>query len=397
MAKFTLKEPNGKDSTLIYLTYYFDGKRFKYSTGQKIKPSDWNPEKQQPRRDYDGQKELSFMLKRMGTAVEDIHRRILNNGEIPSVGILKREMDLFTQKISRESFVQFIDRYILECKKKNSSLTIFKTVLKHLKAYPGAKNFDDVNAQWLVNYTNYLEGKGFSANYIGKNISTLKQFFNEAVEQKLTSNTAYKSTRYSRPSEEVESIYLTNDELVAMYQKKMTNSKERVMDLFLVGAFTALRFSDIRRLTEENVTGGFIRIRHIKTGETVVIPLHWIVKEIFEKYDNRFPEAISNQKMNDALKLIGRGCGIKDMVVKSRTKGGKRTSQTFEKWELITTHTARRSAATNMYLAGIPSISIMRITGHRTEKSFMKYIRISQEENALFMQNHPYFQRPVID
>ena len=44
-----------------------------------------------------------------------------------------------------------------------------------------------------------------------------------------------------------------------------------------------------------------------------------------------------------------------------------------------------------MYLAGIPSIAIMKITGHKTEKEFMKYIKISEEQNAAELMSHPYF------
>ena len=46
------------------------------------------------------------------------------------------------------------------------------------------------------------------------------------------------------------------------------------------------------------------------------------------------------------------------------------------------THTARRSGATNMYLAGIPTIAIMKVTGHKTEREFMKYIKITEEQTA---------------
>ncbi|MFQ8804876.1 MAG: hypothetical protein ACLR8Y_06890 [Alistipes indistinctus] len=58
---------------------------------------------------------------------------------------------------------------------------------------------------------------------------------------------------------------------------------------------------------------------------------------------------------------------------------------------MVKTHTARRSGATNMYLAGIPTIAIMKITGHKTEKEFMKYIKITEEESAMELMNHPYF------
>ena len=79
-------------------------------------------------------------------------------------------------------------------------------------------------------------------------------------------------------------------------------------------------------------------------------------------------------------------------MVVSGTFGGIRRSATYFKWELITTHTARRSFATNAYLGNVPSISIMKITGHRTEKSFLKYIKISQEDNANKLLSHPFFQ-----
>jgi len=45
-----------------------------------------------------------------------------------------------------------------------------------------------------------------------------------------------------------------------------------------------------------------------------------------------------------------------------------------------------------MYLAGIPALSIMKITGHKTEKAFMRYIQMSQEDNANKLIDHPFFK-----
>jgi hypothetical protein len=63
------------------------------------------------------------------------------------------------------------------------------------------------------------------------------------------------------------------------------------------------------------------------------------------------------------------------------------------KWQLVSSHTARRSGATNMYLAKIPTFRIMLITGHKTEQAFFKYIRITSEENAVILANHPFFKK----
>jgi integrase len=134
-----------------------------------------------------------------------------------------------------------------------------------------------------------------------------------------------------------------------------------------------------------------VKIRTQKTGETVVTPLKGYVKEIIKKYGGIPPQAISNQKMNNYLKELGQLGEIEEPILISATKGGVRQTETFKKWELITTHTARRSFVTNAYLQNVPTISIMKITGHRTEKSFLKYIKISQEDNANKLVNHPFF------
>jgi integrase len=89
--------------------------------------------------------------------------------------------------------------------------------------------------------------------------------------------------------------------------------------------------------------------------------------------------------MNKHLKEIGRRAKINESFLKIRTKGRKRVEQTLSKYELITTHTARRSFATNMFKRGIPSRVIMNITGHRTERAFSTYIKVSQDENAEMM------------
>ena len=67
--------------------------------------------------------------------------------------------------------------------------------------------------------------------------------------------------------------------------------------------------------------------------------------------------------------------------------------KTYKKYQLIVTHTARRSGATNMYKGGVPSYELMKITGHKTEHNFLKYLRIDKKENAEILSKHPYFTR----
>jgi len=72
-------------------------------------------------------------------------------------------------------------------------------------------------------------------------------------------------------------------------------------------------------------------------------------------------------------------------------KLGKSYEKTCKKWEKISCHTGRRTFCTNAFLAGIPTVSIMQISGHSTETNFLKYIKISKEENARKLAEHKFF------
>ncbi len=223
----------------------------------------------------------------------------------------------------------------------------------------------------------------------------MKTFLNEATDRGINTTLEFKKRKFKRPTEDTDKIYLNTDELERIYKLKIDKDKQldEIRDLFIIGCYTGLRFSDFAQLKPENIEdGNKIRIRTNKTNELVIIPIHKYVREILKKYNNKIPQALSNPKMNLNLKHLGRIAKIKESVESSITKGGKLVKTTDFKYNLITTHTARRSFATNLYLADIPGITIMKITGHQTEKSFLRYIRISQEENANKLLNHEFFK-----
>ena len=184
-------------------------------------------------------------------------------------------------------------------------------------------------------------------------------------------------------------------ETLHRFDLSATPHLDRARDLFLVGCWTGLRFSDFSQIRPENITekedGKYITIETQKTGELVEVPLHDTVLEIMEKYQNRYanslPPSLRNQPLNRYLKDIGKAVGFDSPETIIYTKGGIRVTQQLPKHELITTHTARRSFATNQFLLGIPSITIMAMTGHRTEKSFMKYIKVTKREQATIMRS----------
>lgn len=294
----------------------------------------------------------------------------------------------------------------------------YEVTFKYLQDYAAEKkiviDFKDIDLNFYDGFVQYLqnvppdktslsgkskpdqsegqkeEGKKLAVNTIGKKIQTLKIFLNAAKEEGKNTFEAYRSKKFIATAEESETIYLNEAELAKIYEHDFSKNPtiEQIRDLFLIGAWTGCRFSDISQITPESISEGLIHLKQYKTGKRVLIPLHPVVTAILNRYNGKLPEATTNQQFNRALKDIAEAAGISELTHKAITKGGVKVSTAYKKNKLVTTHTARRSFATNLYKSGFPSISIMAITGHVTEKSFLKYIKVTPDEHAKKLQLH---------
>lgn len=430
---FKLKEPqigipkSKQNSTLVYMFFSFgyysidnNGAKnylpLKYSTGLKITPFFW---KDKP--DYRAKETKEFAHESFNRRLVDLknfvinlHRELENKGKIVTPDLLRIELNKTLGKgpdIYRMNLIEFIRLVIRDSSegirithdgKKLSAITVkgYLTTLNHLIQYQGKTslsiNFDQIDLKFYKGFTNYMHEKNYSTNTVGKNIKNIKVFMKEAFKRGLTTNKFYEDEDFRVIEENTEQIYLTDEEILKLYNLELKDNErlDKVRDIFIIGCYTGLRFSDLSQIREEHFIADNtrLRIKTIKTGEIVEIPLHWAIKELHKKYNGKIPRSISNQKMNKYLKELCQIAGINETVRLAKTKGGLRVDISYKKYELVTVHSARRSFSTNMYLAGVPSISIMKITGHRTEKAFMRYIKISQEDNANKLSDHPYFK-----
>jgi integrase len=240
----------------------------------------------------------------------------------------------------------------------------------------------------------YLQNTGgLAKNTIGTHLKKIKQMLKEAHQAGLHSNTSYQA--FQTMQEQVDAIYLTMDEIEAIYNlTDLPAYLERSRDRFLIGCYTGLRYADFSQIIPSNIDAeGYLRVRTRKTKALVVLPVHPNIYAILQRNGNQPPRSISNQKLNQHLKEIARLAEITQPVSTVRTEGGKRVERTRPKWQLVSTHTARRSFATNAYLAGIPVPAIMQITGHATYKSFLKYVRVDAERNARLLKDHSFFSQ----
>lgn len=439
--QFRLKHPRSSDPTLILLIAYFNKQRFVYSTGKKILPVLWDKESQRPTKNNNILNKYLKTKPNLKNEMKDFHK-ILNRYEgeaAKSYGYLEQQEIIITPDRIKElmnkkfnpklelnknskklTLNTYIENYIKDIESgkrlvadgfskgkryKKGSIKNYKGFKVQLDSFQEEKkkslNFDDITIDFYDDFVNYFINKEYSANTIGRHIKNLKTIMRSAREEGIHNNHEIDRKKFKVIREDTDSIYLTENELNKMYKLNLSENKtlDIARDIFIVGCRTSQRFSDYSQINKENL----IRIENKvviidlvqkKTEERVNIPLHWQVKEILKKYSGYLPK-IYEQKLNKRIKKIGKLAGIDESVLTYETKGGLKVKKTVSKYELIKTHTARRTGCTLMYKAHIPVIDIMKISGHKTEREFLKYIKVSKKETAILLSDHPYYKQPI--
>lgn len=329
------------------------------------------------------------------------------------------------KKKEKMTLTKFIDQYIQDVKdgtrttlahgrtfvqgsrfSLTNSLGHFKEFMKDTGI---TYDFQDVDLDCYVKYKAWLMAQDISKekedpkhepvhyadNTIGGFIKKLKCVLRAAESRGYPVNPAYKSTEFkAQSSVDVDTIYLTREEVerfekVDLTQKEDGKNLELARDIFLVGVWTAQRVSDYNNLKPENIkvvdNNGtpmtYISIHQQKTGRLVEIPCNAKVREILNKYPKGLPH-LSDQKINKYIKDIGKMAGIDEVVEVKGSRGGQVIKEYYKKYDLICTHTARRTGATLMYLDGIAIYDIMKVTGHKSVTTLEKYIRADKLEVA---------------
>jgi site-specific recombinase XerD len=288
--------------------------------------------------------------------------------------------------------VQFLEFCGMYSDKTKERLTKEGKPLRRVKVL----NFKDITLDFYKDFMRFFNEKNYSPNTIGRHIKHLKVIMRQSEDEGLHTNTEFQRKSFKATSEKVENVYLNEQELKKIFELDLSNEKnlEIIRDVFLCGCYTAQRYSDYCRISKEHVKEysgrKVIQIIQQKTGEQCIIPIRPELEKILKKYDYTLPRT-HEQKVNEHIKDIAKLAEITETISYEEKKGGLTVKKLVQKNELIKTHTARRSGCTNMYLAGIPTIDIMKISGHKTEREFLKYIKVTNEETAVSLSNHPFF------
>lgn len=404
---FKLKQPNGTKESLIYFRSFFnnENKNFIYSTGEKIKPSEWDFEGRQPN-DLNGRtkkaeihRSVKMQLDRYSSFFTEIVNRYKNINEELTVDILKQRFDEKFKKITVKSdFFRIYQEFLDEKENDYTGNSISDSTLKRYKCNKNLLEdfesnckvkitlgkFDDKLYNRFLKYC--IEEKKHSANTLHRNVGLLKTFLLWALNKKYTYNNNF--ITFKKPAKfTTDEIALNYEQVEFIYNYDFSDNKrlERVRDLFVFGCTTGMRFGNYSTISRSDVDGNFIRVIDLKSkSKNLAIPLNSISKSILEKYDYDLP-SITNQKMNEYIKEVFKKLEFTDEIKKTMKYGDELVDQKAEFWTRISSHTARRSFITIMKNKRVPDKVIMSYTGHTSLEVFNAYYRPSEDDKINYM------------
>jgi len=401
--RFYLKQSNDqKKETLIYISFSYKYIRTRLSTEISIQPRYWN-NKDQVARQVRGFTEkadkINERLNKCRYAMEDAYDIFKKKSIIPSTEQLKGEYlkQLSPeQKQDKPDFWKEYSKFIESSKGRvvNDVLKDYRSLEKHLKGFEQYKkrriDFNSFNYEFYEDFIKYLSykarkpdgNKGLAINTVGKQIKNLKAFLNNCFKREIIDR--FDLSNFKTVTEDTDAIYLTEIEITTIYNTDLSDNLEleESRDLLVLGCQIGLRSNDIFRLKPEMLHNDMIRIKMHKSNKVVVIPLQSLAKEIIQKHKGDFPNKKNKSTFNADIKKIGKLAQIDDNIVITKKRGVEKTDKIYKKYELMSSHTCRRSFCTNQYLKGVPTLLLMKISGHKTEKAFLRYIKIDEEMAA---------------
>lgn len=402
----------------IQLKYYRRKIQFSYGLNVKVKLKYWDNEKKVVKLslDYPQSKAIRQKMKLYADKVEQFAFEIEAEGLKLTKQLLRAKMDAFFQpddsKEKEEKntiqLKEYLSNYIVQKRGKvqigkrppKSNYERLETNLIEFEKYSKREMlFESINRKFIIDFINFSSSKKeHSINYTAKLLSTLKTVLRDSRADDLHFSQFYESSSFALKQVQTESVYSSLEELDLMYNTNIGIERlDNVRRAYINACYSGgVRYGDLVQIRKENVKEyqghKYFTFLTEKTNQRVLIPLHKNVEEICEYYNWDIPPPISNTKMNLYLKEVGEAVGLNEETTLLKNKSGKTVPIKKPKYQWLSTKIARKSFATNTYLANWPTKLIMAITGHRSEAMLRKYIvaRSLEYLKMINKDNHLY-------
>ena len=397
----------------------FSKERIWYYTGYRISKNKWvdklpdGTKVQQVKKNTVNKRgetaaEINARLREITQAVHDVFNRLAVNDIEPTrenVRVeLKKELD--EEARANRPLVEYYAQFVEETKQNNTwtkaTVTKHNTLIAHIQGFKKRIEFGDITEDFLNAFIRYLiNEKDLSNPYIVKLIKNFKTFMNWATKKGFNKNLSFKDfepqLKGVSTSDKTNIIALSPEEYMHLYNLPIESPcLERVRDVFCFCCATSLRYSDVSNLKWSNVKEDRIEIVTIKTDDPIIVYFNDLSYPIIKKYEKfkdvseKVLPVISNQKYNDYIKELGKLAGFDQPTTKVIFKGSERIEKTVPKYELLTSHVARKTFVTLALYKGIPAEVVRSFTGHKDAKVMERYFKFNGQEQKNQMQNFSF-------
>lgn len=403
---FNLREPKSLRPTNIYMVCRINNKQIKLATNVKVFPEQWNKSRcfayvscKLTKLENDNNTLVNEKLESMKGRFELFKDYIYEHPEAIAECLDALKRFVYIKEGDQLSVTEWIKNYISARPIAESSKARYLSELNILVQYATEmklvlKSFKEIDYKFVKSYEEYLlnrpvkigSPKTLTVGTVKNKMQVLLDWLKEADRNNLFDWRSSRINDYKLPVDKEDcdnEIYLTESEIERIYHLSLVGREEQIRDAFILQCWTGQRYSDIIRFADGIIktvaNGKIIELIQKKTSISLTIPLLEIAREILVKYNNKIP-TYHNHIANYHLKEIAQQAEIYgEVLVKEHRKNGVVVTKK-QKWELVTTHTARRSFATNMLLKGYTAEMIMKVTGHKTMDAFKLYMKATSSD-----------------
>ena len=377
------------DKGSVRLVATHKGKQYKKATGLTTKESLWDKTKKSLRAKCKDER-IWADLRAIDIRADEKQDEAITEQDVLRIMeyAITGKMPAADTGVKKQSFWEYFDEWAdRESTQKRQKRLCYNNIAKFM-----GKDFDwdDVDSAFHFRLVQKMQDAGFGINYQWKTISQLKTVMNEGRKLKYHSNMEYQDFKTKR--EDPDTVYLTQEEVDRLWNFVPKFELERkARDLFLLGVYSCARFSDYSRLSMDMIHDGVIHFTQVKTASSVMVPASPRLLAILERNGGKAP-ALAQQHLNEWIKRVCKACEIKEEVEVTTYNGLEHKTIRKQKHELISSHCARRTGITLLYMTGIPLKQVMLISGHKDEDSIKHYLRLTKEENVALLKDNPFFK-----
>lgn len=348
---------------LVQIKCYLLGKNYYISTGVYVLVSQWNDKKKEVIK-HDNAYQINVALRSKIAKIEGIEYAYITKKIPYDFEVLKMEF----LGLSNDSFISFCKKELQKKQLKQATINNHNATIVLLQNYENQTQlitFQSITLDWLQIFDKYLVGKGLEKSSIARHHQTIRAYVNDAIKKGKIDVKDYPYKHYQIKAQKADITHL-NEAQLQQLQKMAENESNIYLDMFLLGCYTGLRFSDIQNLektTIENKDYNYLRKKAQKTGKmtniNISVLFHGNAEKIINSYEEVKPfSQVSNVQINIKLKEIGEIIGVKNLHF----------------------HVSRHTFATQLLEKGLDIVSVQELMQHSDINTTRIYARLVNEQ-----------------